>query len=148
MNVFAKSNTKVDLDTFCQVTEWHWDIFYQLVDLNGYDKPVLCKKCGKVTKYYLKNLHLVLKCPPPCQHTYSPTADTIFSNSKLYLPAWMYAIYLIDGNPKITLNELQRQLKCTNVTACNIRRKIKTLKPRSVERKLYNMNYGRLLSNL
>lgn len=103
---------------------WHFDIFWDIAEAVGMDGIVLCE-CGHKKKLYFKQF-TSLKCGR-CQKAYSPMAGTAFANSKILLPMWLLAIYIIDKNPKITLVEFTKKLDCTNVTACNLRRKIRLL---------------------
>lgn len=117
--------------------DFHWDIFWELKTMLGYDKKVLCKGCGEFTMYEIHSFHMALRCNK-CRKTFSPTANTIFSNSKIWLQFWLKAIHILKvDNPNITLKELMKEMDCTNVTACNIRKKIRTINEFSIEYKLY-----------
>lgn len=116
--------------------EWHWEIFWDLVELQGEFGNKTCPRCLHYGTFELKDHHMAMRCKK-CQKTYSPTANTIFNNSKLYLPIWLKAIYLIlIKKPEIKLSELCKEIDCTNVTACNMRKKITTLTAESIEYKL------------
>lgn len=126
----------------------HWDIFYDLVEMQGYAGEIICPKCKRLTEYGAKDYKTCIACTK-CRHPFSPTANTIFANSKIYLGLWLKAIHLIKVvNKNITLAELADKLQVTNVTACNMRKKIRTLTIDSIEYKLMKVYEGTFIINL
>jgi len=127
--------------------ESHWDIYFNLVELQGYDGKRLCIKCGRIERWIPRGCEMVIRCSN-CKYPYCPTASTIFANSKMFLTTWLIAIHILKCiNPNITLIELCKQLDCTNVTACNIRRKIKLINQKSIEHRLYKMNKHKIIKS-
>lgn len=83
----------------------------------------LCPRCGHGRAWYL-NRRALYECTA-CHYQGSPTAGTIFHNSRTDLRKWFLAIWLLASTKKApSAAELSRQLGVTAKTAWLLRRKI------------------------
>lgn len=121
------------------IVEWHWEIFWDIVGLQCGYTVMNCPNCKGYADWIIKHSQS-LRCSR-CKKQYSPLSKTLFANTKIYLPFWFKAILFLRCNPTSTLEELRNELKCTNVTACRIRQKVKLMKETGIEIKIYKKHY-------
>ncbi|MFC1979678.1 IS1595 family transposase [Chloroflexota bacterium] len=78
---------------------------------------IYCPKCQKVTTHYrIKGRKAY--CCEFCNHTFSPTAGTIFHKSETSLRSWFHAIFLMcTTKTGISAKQLQRETGVTYKTA-------------------------------
>jgi len=85
---------------------------------------VKCPKCGTERPYWLKNQHL-WECRS-CDYQFSVTAGTIFHRSKIKLPRWFVAIWLMSYSPKgVAAKQLERELGVCYETAWYMAKRIR-----------------------
>jgi len=85
---------------------------------------VKCPKCGTERHYWLKNQHL-WECRA-CKYHFSVTAGTIFHRSKIKLPRWFVAIWLMSYSPKgVAAKQLERELGVCYETAWYMAKRIR-----------------------
>ena len=85
----------------------------------------ICPKCGHDKSYELKHRHLH-ECAK-CGRQVSPTAGTVFEHTRLPLPKWFEAIYLMSANKgRISAQGLSRNI---NVSWPTAHRMLKKLRP-------------------
>ncbi|MDD5263230.1 MAG: IS1595 family transposase [Candidatus Bipolaricaulis sp.] len=97
---------------------------------------VTCPKCGEKHVYWLKNQRL-WECAA-CKHHFSVTSGTIFHRSKIDLPRWFVAIWLMCHSPKgISAKQIERELGVCYETAWYLAKRIrKAMKHDIFENKL------------
>ena len=97
---------------------------------------ITCPKCGMNSPYWLRNQRL-WECRN-CKYHFSVTAGTIFHGSKVPLPKWYTAIWLMCNSPKgISSKQLERQLGVHYETAWYMAKRIrKAMKHEVFEDKL------------
>ena len=85
---------------------------------------ITCPRCGTKRPYLLKTQRL-WECRS-CRYQFSVTAGTIFHRSKLPLPKWYQAIWLLCNSPKgISAKALERQLGVHYETAWYMAKRIR-----------------------
>ena len=86
---------------------------------------VACPKCGTSHPYWLKNQRL-WECRS-CKYHFSVTAQTIFHRSKIDLPRWFIAIWMMCHSPKgVSAKQLERALGVHYETAWYMAQRIRT----------------------
>lgn len=97
-----------------------------MVDLL-YPDGITCKRCQTVTKHYPLTGRKVYSCGT-CGSQTSPLVGTIFEATKLPLPKWFYAIYLMATNKAGTsAAQLARELGVKWDTAHHMMMQIRQL---------------------
>lgn len=92
-----------------------------------YPTGITCPTCEKVTKHYPIKGRKVYSCSA-CGHHVSPTATTIFHNSRTPLTDWFHAIYLMATNKAGTsAKEVERELGVTYKTAWRMMHQIRSM---------------------
>ena len=85
---------------------------------------ITCPRCGAKRPYWLKNQRL-WECRS-CKYHFSVTAQTIFHRSKLPLPKWFVAIWLMCHSPKgVSAKQLERELGVHYETAWYLAKRIR-----------------------
>lgn len=85
---------------------------------------VTCPRCGTKRPYWLKNQHL-WECRE-CKYHFSVTAGTIFHRSKIDLPRWFVAIWMMCHSPKgVSAKQIKREIGVHYETAWYMAKRIR-----------------------
>lgn len=142
-----RKNTKDSALDVPNHVSWIYDledlVYWDLEDMLGlvviydnYDNALMdCPKCNCRTKRRYTS-ERTIQCSG-CNAHISPISYTIFKNSKLPLPIWIKAIWLLKiKQPDISITQLCQTLMCSNKSAINLRKRIAPLNSESLEYKL------------
>jgi transposase-like protein len=110
--------------TFLAVLQWTDDECRQYLEQQRWPDGPHCPKCGEADPWKItrqsktKNAVRSLYRCRACKRQYTATVGTIFEDSKIPLPKWFAAIFLMCGSKKgISAHQLHRELDITYKSA-------------------------------